>query len=777
MDLANSTQPYEDNRDANQSQQSLRSIKGDSQASSIRKQKHNKDVQEKIQGEDEKESCTESRSKTRILDADPDRDQVSDRESQRSSGSFYSDDYENESQSERTLTPYSRSRTPCASVRKGGRTKKASNSPFHKTGVVGRRGVSRPQRPGVQHQSQLQRRTVRSQSKDSTPSKDLDLVTKQMLSARLLKINELRNALAELQQRTDELKKENRILRQLQVRQEKALHRYDDTESEITQLLSRHNNETHVLRERLRRTQERERAAERRLKDCEEQLLRSQTTVARLKKLVEQRELGAREELSRKLEEEKTRNQEGERKIKELERNMELSNGSFQRQLVAERKKSQSAQEEIRTLQEELEQLSNKLKRKERELDTRNIYANGLAKLSPRKDTDSVTKHKVPSRNSSKAVQTEDGMFCPEFPTPPPAISDANEYSQQAPDDYLSLKELDRGNTVTERREEPNRERRRMRESEKERRREKELEKDESEERKRLNQQPNTLEEKTKRSVKKSSETPAKGSVKEREEEGTKTSSLRSQKEEENNRKRGQIQEEAEKWNHEALGSQRATEEARRKKEHLLAKMSEIDRQNQAAKDTSTIFGLTQPEESPSLPPGSREGGRERQSIEGGVNPPGIGRRGIRGQNSSDDLAFGNYAPSFGRSSSRGSSGVPPPPAKDDRALEAIGVFSVGVGGKETERETGKDRKSNLMQQLFGAVATSAGDDASSSNRTEILGSPPATNGIRPRRDGPLTFSSSSSSTPPATSLHVAETRPSIRAIASFDDDIEELAL
>lgn len=103
---------------------------------------------------------------------------------------------------------------------------------------------------------------------------------------------------------------------QLQVRQEKALQRYDDTESEISQLLARHSNETHVLRERLRRSQERERVAERRLKDSEEQLHRSQATLVRLKKLVDQRELGARDELSRKLEEEKARTEEAERKIK-----------------------------------------------------------------------------------------------------------------------------------------------------------------------------------------------------------------------------------------------------------------------------------------------------------------------------------------------------------------------------------------------------------------------------------------------------------------------------
>lgn len=80
---------------------------------------------------------------------------------------------------------------------------------------MGRRGLSRPQRPAGYPLIQQPRRGVRSQSKESTPPKELDLVTKRMLSARLLKINELRNALAELQQRTDELQKENRILRQV----------------------------------------------------------------------------------------------------------------------------------------------------------------------------------------------------------------------------------------------------------------------------------------------------------------------------------------------------------------------------------------------------------------------------------------------------------------------------------------------------------------------------------------------------------------------------------
>ncbi|KAM7395498.1 hypothetical protein PAMA_006988 [Pampus argenteus] len=797
MESDNKTDPCEDSRDGDLSRESLRSRKNNSRASSTQKQKHNKNFRDKIQDEDEKDGCIKSRSKTRIWHSDPDRDQISGGEGRRSNESFYSEDYENESPSEHSISQYSPSQTPSSTPQRMVRAKRISSSPLYKTGGVGRRGLSRPQRPGGQPQQH--RRGVHSQSKESTPPKDLDLVTKRMLSARLLKINELRNALAELQLRTDELQKENRILRQLQVRQQKALQHYDDTESEISQLLARHSNETHVLRERLKRTQERERAAERRLKDSEEQLHRSQATIARMKKLVDQRELGPRDELNRRLEEARARAEEAERRIKELERSVELSNSSYQRQLAAEKKKTIGAQEEIRALQEELERLTNKLKEKERELDAKNIYANRMGKPLPRKDTDNSTKRKIPSRNSSKAVQTDNGTCSLDFPTPPPAITDMNECSEQAPDEYLSLKELvrvDRKAETDDRH--PNMEQEKTREKERDREKDLVKEREQEKEKLQLNQELNVLEEKSK--------SLRDGWDKDKEEEYRKrTSSLLNQREEENNRKRGHVQEEVERWNQEILINQHTSLETHRKKEQLLAKMHEIDRQNQGAQDpmfavsspacsnkgasdhsprlpeqrshNSPIFNLTESEESANLHNENREGGRRRSGIDG--------RRVVRHQISSDDLAFGSYAPSFGHSTSRCSSGFPPPPPKEDRdsTLEAIGVFSLRAveteKEKEVERGMGKDRKSSLMQQLFGALATPAGDSMSTSNKMEVLNSPQTANGVRPRREALLSFNSGSSS-PTASSLntlHIADSRPAIRAIASFDDDIEELAL
>lgn len=133
MESENKTDPYEDNRDVDQSRQSLRSTRKDSCDSSV--QKHKKSNWDKIGDEEEKEDVAEGRSKTRTWRSDPDRDQISDGEGRRSSHSYYSEDYENESPSDRSLSPYSQSRTPSPTPQRGIRAKKTSNSPFFKTGM------------------------------------------------------------------------------------------------------------------------------------------------------------------------------------------------------------------------------------------------------------------------------------------------------------------------------------------------------------------------------------------------------------------------------------------------------------------------------------------------------------------------------------------------------------------------------------------------------------------------------------------------------------------
>uniref|UniRef100_A0A8C5BM70 Lebercilin domain-containing protein n=1 Tax=Gadus morhua TaxID=8049 RepID=A0A8C5BM70_GADMO len=584
----------------------------------------------------------------------------------------------------------------------------------------------------------------------------------------------------------DELQKENRVLRQLQLRQEKALHRYDDTESEISQLLTRHSNETTSLRERLRRAQERERASERRLKDAEERLQRSQAAEARLRRLAEKQELGPREELSRQLEQEKGLGQEAQRRIKELQRGLELSNSSYQRQLAAERKKVVGVQEEMRTLQEELVRLSAKLKEKERELDTMNIYANRVMKPSARKDTDLGAKSRAPS--ITKAVQTEERPPSPGFPTPPPAaIADGNEYANRTPDN-LSFKELHNDH----RGQEGSRERRDEDHQEREMAKGRGREKEEKRPQKLFSNGP---------------ELKPKRSEEGREKEEKREPATLTHKLDDKRQRRGPLREEVEKeevvvekeeevvvgsrWN------QEEAEEERRRKDHLLAKLREIDLQKEPSPpnpvfsdrdprpvphqhhhhhhaasgppplhslNPAAVFSFTALEESAGATHTTQGGGDGGMKVGEGV--AGAGRRGLpRPQLSDpDDLTFGSYAPTIGRPPARGSiSGgfpSPPPPPRE--------------GDKERERSAGSGEGRNsvsLMEQLFGTLATPPAQISSSSNRMAALASE-----SRPRREK-LFGPEAAAPGPFQGTLHVAESRPAVRAIASFDDDIEELTL
>lgn len=93
-----------------------------------------------------------------------------------------------------------------------------------------------------------------------------------------------------------------------------------------------------------------------------------------------------------------------------------------------------------------------------------NIYANRVVKSSLRKETESTTKlkgkaeprfflscwcifklcifstHLVSSRNSTKAAEPTRRTSTPDFPTPPPAVTDTSAFCEQSLDEYLSLK-------------------------------------------------------------------------------------------------------------------------------------------------------------------------------------------------------------------------------------------------------------------------------------------------------------------------------------------------
>ncbi|KAJ1112944.1 hypothetical protein NDU88_001204 [Pleurodeles waltl] len=189
-----------------------------------------------------------------------------------------------------------------------------------------------------------------------------DVVAQRILSARLRRIKELKNELYEQQQKLEAIHVENKILKRLQLRHIKALGKFESTENDLHQLLTRHNSEVRILRGLLRKSQEQERNVSRKLKEADVELLRTKDCLQKLQKLSEDKGLEEREELSMKLLALSGQLEAEESRIKGLEKQLKLNTACFTRQLAAENRKTTDAREITKKLQLDIAVLQQKLK-------------------------------------------------------------------------------------------------------------------------------------------------------------------------------------------------------------------------------------------------------------------------------------------------------------------------------------------------------------------------------------------------------------------------------
>ncbi|XP_061846824.1 lebercilin [Colius striatus] len=680
----------------------------------------------------------------RVRSSDSEHDRKSDED--KNSDSYYSDeDNASHSSGQSPTLSY-----PSTSQEKRHHKTQASNSlvPCQATKKLGSKYASSKKGARWGFRSQ-------SLTRDS-PAKEIDLVTKRVLSARLLKINELRNELTELHIKLDELQKENRALKRLQHRQEKALNKFEDTENEISQLLARHNNEMRILRERLRKSQEKERATERRLKDAEDELYRTKTVLQKLQKLSADKHLAERGELAKKLAYAESRLEDSEKRIKDLEKNLELSGSSFQRELQSKKKKMFEVQEENRVLQEQLHQLNQKLKEKERELEAKNIYANRMLKLSPRKDMDIAQRKRANNQNIkrgaqlTKSVQTS-GYF--------------------SPVDFLPQSELVCGDT--ENKKEgilPKIEKETQDKGWKEQADLLRQDQDEEREEKMKHfQEIQALEERVQKLHDEWE--------KEDYDKVKKESNFFLNKEEKSKMETAIHKTEIERSGLETL-------EERHKRELLLARMQEIDREiqnvtnmkpasqapliNTARKSdpqektekTHQFFEIPEKITNVLLVDGSQDDATRAQ---------GQKQRNVRTADSSSELIFGSYVPSFGKGTRRPS-----------------WLTQRSVNLEENVKENAdfnskKEKKSNLMEQLFGNSASTV--PLSKNNDTTPFGidwdsssTPPANKNskVKGKEDNELFGEGRRLS---RHHLQLTTSKPGVKTLGSLEDEIEEVVL
>ncbi|XP_060602987.1 lebercilin-like isoform X2 [Ruditapes philippinarum] len=216
--------------------------------------------------------------------------------------------------------------------------------------------------------------------RNSHDTSRVDNITKRVLSARRLKINEIQNQNQELLLQLKDLKDENKLLKKTQHRADKALQKFEDRESDLPQLIQRQNNEVRSLKDQIRKWREKYEKTDRYLRDAEDELEKAKSKLKKLKTLADEKDLPERSELNKKLHNAELDMEAKDVKVKELERHIQNLEKNHRHQLGIERARHKDTQQQLTQLREENEKLNSTVKEKDKEIQMKNIYANRAAK-------------------------------------------------------------------------------------------------------------------------------------------------------------------------------------------------------------------------------------------------------------------------------------------------------------------------------------------------------------------------------------------------------------
>lgn len=128
-----------------------------------------------------------------------------------------------------------------------------------------------------------------------------DAMTHRILSARLNKIKELKNELADIHRKWEATVIENQLLKQLQIRHLKAIGKYENSQNNVPQIVVKHQSEVKNLRQLLRKSKQEERTVSKKLRETDSKLLKTKDALQALQKLSEDKNLAEREELTQRL--------------------------------------------------------------------------------------------------------------------------------------------------------------------------------------------------------------------------------------------------------------------------------------------------------------------------------------------------------------------------------------------------------------------------------------------------------------------------------------------
>ncbi|KAJ0179658.1 hypothetical protein K1T71_004249 [Dendrolimus kikuchii] len=222
-------------------------------------------------------------------------------------------------------------------------------------------------------------------------------VTQRVLSAKTHRVKQLQNQLADAHYHLQELSNENRVLRAVQKKQEIALQRYENSNAELPQVLSSHNEEMRIQQSKYKQLKQQYKEVTQKLKEKDMQLQQLKDEHHHLLELSKDRNLLEREKLQNQVAELSAKVQQQNETITMLQRRIALEAKNFKHQLQNEIAKHKDTRHDLDLAISNADKLSTIIEMKERLLST----AASRTVKSPTKSNASTNILRPPSKSKS----------------------------------------------------------------------------------------------------------------------------------------------------------------------------------------------------------------------------------------------------------------------------------------------------------------------------------------------------------------------------------------
>ncbi|XP_017777330.1 PREDICTED: lebercilin [Nicrophorus vespilloides] len=193
-------------------------------------------------------------------------------------------------------------------------------------------------------------------------SKNHNVVRERVMSAKLVRLRNLQSQLNDANYHLMELAKENRALKTLQRRQDRALNSYEGINADLPRLIKSHEEDNRILTERNRTLRKTIKELNEQIKIKDEELNSIRDQLKHLTMLSRDKHLGEREKLKEQLEDAKEQNRKYETEINMLHRKHMLELKNSKQRINLEIAKNKSTQRELSQALSEIDKLSNENK-------------------------------------------------------------------------------------------------------------------------------------------------------------------------------------------------------------------------------------------------------------------------------------------------------------------------------------------------------------------------------------------------------------------------------